>query len=115
MFDFLISSAHAQAAGAQAQNPIMSFVPIILVFIVFYFLMIKPQKKKMEQEQKFISELEKGTEVFTKSGMIGKIYGLTDKVVTLEIEGGMKVKFLRTQIGGSYANLTAESKKEDKK
>ena len=112
MLDFFISSAHAQAAAPQAQNPIMSFVPIILVFLVFYFLMIKPQKKKMEKEQKFVSEMQKGQEVFTKSGMIGKIYGLTDKVVTLELDGGTKVKFLRGQIGGSFASLSNEEEKK---
>ena len=112
MLGLLISNAHAQAAGAQA-NPIMNFVPIILVFIVFYFLMIKPQKKKMQEEQKFIAELQKGAEVFTKSGMIGKIYGLTDKVVTLEVEGGVKIKFLRSQIAGSTKAL--EESDENKK
>ena len=112
MFDFFIASAQAQTASAPAaQNPIMSFVPIILVFLVFYFLMIKPQKKKMQEEQKFVSEMQKGQEVFTKSGMIGKIYGLTDRVVTLELDGGTKVKFLRTQIGGAFTNVTVEEKK----
>ncbi|MCO4756205.1 MAG: preprotein translocase subunit YajC [Bacteriovoracaceae bacterium] len=113
MLDLLMSNAYAQDAAAQ-QNPIMSFVPIILVFLVLYFLMIRPQKKKMEEEQRFISQMNKGDEVFTKSGMIGTIYGLTDKVVTLEIEGGQKVKFLRNQIGGSTKILSekpAEAKK----
>lgn len=112
MLGLLISNAHAQAAGAQ-QNPIMNFVPIILVFIVFYFLMIKPQKKKMQEEQKFIAELQKGVEVFTKSGMIGRIHGLTDKIVTLEVEGGVRIKFLRSQIAGSTNTLHSNS--EDKK
>ncbi|MEX0798734.1 MAG: preprotein translocase subunit YajC [Bacteriovoracaceae bacterium] len=100
MFSFFIANAYAQDPVPQ-QNPIMSFVPIILVFLVLYFLMIRPQKKKMQEEQKFISEMQRGDEVFTKSGMIGKIHGLTDKTVTLEIEDGQKVKFLRNQIGGS--------------
>ncbi len=113
MFDLLISNAHAQAAGAQT-NPIMNFVPIILVFIVFYFLMIKPQKKKMQEEQKFVAGMQKGEEVFTKSGMIGTIYGLTDKIVTLEVDGGTKLKFLRSQIAGSAKSLY-ETKEEKKK
>ncbi len=104
MLGLLISDAHAQAA-AQQPNTIMNFVPIILVFIVFYFLMIRPQKKKMQQEQEYIAGMQKGEEVFTKSGMLGTISGLTDKVVTLEIEGGVRVKFLRTQIAGSSKNL----------
>jgi preprotein translocase subunit YajC len=114
MFGLLISNAHAQAAGA-AGNPIMNFVPIILVFIVFYFLMIRPQKKKMQDEQKFVAELQKGTEVFTKSGMIGRIHGLTDKVVTLEVEGGVRIKFLRSQIAGSTKSLNETSEDKNKK
>ena len=112
MLGLLISNAQAQAGAVQA-NPIMNFVPIILVFIVFYFLMIKPQKKKMAEEQKFVNDMQKGEEVFTKSGLIGKIYGLTEKVVTLEIEGGVKIKFLRSQIAGSAKALLET--KEDKK
>ena len=112
MFNLLIANAHAQAAAAPQQNPMFSFIPLALVFFVFYFLMIRPQKKKMEEEQKYIANVQKGEEVYTKSGMIGKIYGLTDKVVTLELEDGVKVKFLRNQIAGSVASLFA--KKEEK-
>lgn len=113
MLGLLISNAHAQAAAASAQSPLMSFVPLALVFFVFYFLMIKPQKKKMQEEQKFIANMQKGQEVYTKSGMIGKIHGLTDKIVTLEIEGGTKIKFLRNQVAGSAKALfeTTEEKK----
>jgi preprotein translocase subunit YajC len=112
MLGLLISNAHAQATPAAQQSPLMSFIPLVLVFLVFYFLMIKPQKKKMEEEQKFNATMEKGQEVFTKSGLIGKVHGLTDKVVTLEIEGGNKVKFLRNQIAGPASSLF---KTEEKK
>lgn len=106
MLDLLIGTAHAQqATGMPQQGGFMSFLPLIAIFFVFYFLMIRPQKKKMEEEQKFVTSLKKGDEVFTKSGMLGTIYGLTDKVVTLELAEGMKVKFLRTQIGGSSKEL----------
>lgn len=108
MFDLLISSAHAQAAGAN-QSPAMSFVPIILVFFVLYFFMIRPQKKKMDAQMKYISELKKGDEVYTKSGMIGVIYGLTEKIVTLELDGNIKVKFLRSQIAGNMKELDSKS------
>ena len=106
MFDLLISSAHAQAtAAAPQQNPIMSMIPLVAVFFVFYFLMIRPQKKKMADEQEFISGLEKGSEIYTKSGILGKITGLTDKVATIEIEGGVKLKILRTHIAGSAKDI----------
>jgi len=123
MLGLLITSAHAQAAaaGAEAQNPIMQFLPIIMVFFVFYFLMIRPQKKKMADEQKFVQELTKGDDIYTKSGLLGKIHGLTDTIVTLELEDGTRVKFLRSQIGGNAKTLfekkeaKKEAKKEDKK
>ena len=62
--------------------------------------MIKPQKKRLQEEQNLIAALGKGDEVFTKSGMLGKIAGLTDKIVTLEISDGVKIKVLKSQIGG---------------
>lgn len=115
MLSFIISNAYAQEAGAQAPSALMSMVPLIAVFFVFYFLMIRPQKKKMEEERKFISNLQKGEEIYTKSGMIGTIYGLTDKVVTIEVEGGNKIKFLRSQIGGATKDLFAAAGDSNKK
>jgi preprotein translocase subunit YajC len=111
MFDLLISSAHAQAAGQQAQPAWVSFVPFVLIFLVMYFLMIRPQKKRMEEEQAFINKLSHGDQVYTKSGILGKITGIADKVVTLELEGGTKMKVLKSHIGGSASALFAEDKK----
>lgn len=108
MFNLLISSAHAQAAaGAPQQNPIMSFIPFILVFVVMYFFMIRPQKKKAQEEMDFLSKLGHGEEIFTKGGILGKVTGITDKVVTLELEGGSKMKVLKSQIGGSAKAIFA--------
>ncbi|HLT23182.1 MAG TPA: preprotein translocase subunit YajC [Bacteriovoracaceae bacterium] len=111
MFD-IFSSAYAQTAatGAPQQSPFMSFVPFVLIFLVMYFLMIRPQKKKVQEEQNFLSKLSHGDEVFTKSGILGKITGIADKVVTLELEGGSKMKVLKSHIGGSSTQLLAEKK-----
>jgi len=111
MFNFLISSAHAQTAGQPAQSPFIQFIPFVLIFLVMYFFMIRPQKKKLEDEQAFLSKLSHGDEVYTKSGILGKITGIADKVVTLELEGGTRMKVLKTHIGGSTAGLFAEAKK----
>ena len=84
----MITTAYAQEAstGTKAQpNPIMGFLPFILVFAVFYFLMIRPQKKRMVREKNFLSSLKRGDEVYTKSGIIGTVRGLTEKVVDLEV------------------------------
>jgi preprotein translocase subunit YajC len=111
MLDLFVSSAHAQVAGAPGQSPFISFIPFILIFVVMYFLMIRPQKKRMQEEQNFISKLSHGDEVYTKSGILGKITGIAEKVVTLETEGGSKLKVLKSHIGGSTAQLFAEPKK----
>ncbi|MCY4644826.1 MAG: preprotein translocase subunit YajC [Bacteriovoracales bacterium] len=106
----MVSMAYAQQQTQQAQeapqpNPMMSFVPFILVFAVFYFLMIRPQKKRMAQEKTFLESLKRGDEVYTKSGIIGTIVGLTDKVVDLEITKGVKIKILRTQVADMAEKL----------
>lgn len=112
--DFLFANAFAQdAAGAATQNPMMSFVPFIVIFAIFYFLVIRPQKGKLEQEQKMLQSLTKGDEIYTKAGILGTVHGMTDKVVTLEVENGVKFKVLRSQIGGLAKTIfeQAESKK----
>ena len=116
----MISVAHAQEAASAAaqttaaqpqQSPIMSFVPFILIFLVFYFLMIRPQKKKLEEEKQLLSNLNKGDEIYTKSGVFGTIAGLTDKVVTLEVSDGIKIKFLRSQVAGFAKNIFSNESK----
>ena len=103
--------AHAEAQAVAAQNPLLQFLPLVVVFVIFYFLMIRPQKKKFEEEQNLINKLSKGDEIYTKSGFIGKIYGLTDKVIDLEITDGVRVKVLKSQIGGLAKSVLETEKK----
>ena len=114
MLDLILSSAQAQDAAANPamnQNPVMQFLPFILVFGIFYFLMIKPQKKKLEQEQAMLNALSKGDEVYTKAGMLGTIVGLTEKIVTLEVSSGVKLKVVRSQVAGKSSGLFETEKK----
>lgn len=105
--NLLFAVAHAQeaAGGAPQQAPWASFLPFVIIFVVFYFLMIRPQKKRMDQEKQFLSNLKKGDEVYTKSGVIGTIAGITEKVVTLEVNESTKIKFLRSQVAGLAQNI----------
>lgn len=96
----LSTNAYAQAGSAPAQNPMLQFVPLVFVFVIFYFLMIRPQKKKFEEEQALLNKLAKGDEVYTKAGFIGIIYGITDKIVDLEVTNGVRIKVLKSQIAG---------------
>lgn len=95
------AGAEAPAGGpAQAQAPGMMgmLFPFILMFAVVYFLMIRPQQKKMKEHQKMLTELQQGDEVLTASGILGKVSQLTDKVVTVEIAKNVEVKMLKNQV-----------------
>ena len=76
------------------------FAPLILIFIVFYLLLIRPQQKKQKAVQEMISNLKKGDKVITNGGMYGTVVDLKEKVVTLNIGDNVKVKFLRSAISG---------------
>lgn len=94
----------APAAGGAAGG-IASFVPLILIFVVFYFLLIRPQQKKAKEHQAYLNDLKKGEKVITNGGIHGRITGLTDSVVTLEIAENVRIKVTRSAIMGSAAAL----------
>ena len=73
-------------------------MPFLLMFMVVYFLMIRPQQKKMKEQQEMLTTLKHGDEVITASGMLGTITGITDKVVTLEVADDVKIKMIKSQI-----------------
>jgi preprotein translocase subunit YajC len=77
-----------------------SFLPLILMFVVFYFLLIWPQQKKAKTHRQVLSNLRKGDEVVTSGGLYGTITGLTDTVVTLEIAEKVRIKVARSSIAG---------------
>lgn len=82
----LIANAHAQAAAAQdPTGGLLGLAPIILMFIVLWFLMIRPQMKKAKEHQKLVSELQKGDEVVTQGGMAGRITKVGESYVTIEV------------------------------
>ena len=103
----LVAVAYAQAAGGSGAgpNPLVQFLPLILIFAVFYFLLIRPQQKKAKEHQNFLQTLQKGDAVVTNGGIHGKITGLTDKVVTLEIADNVRVKVARTHILGAPSSV----------
>jgi preprotein translocase subunit YajC len=97
------------ANGGGPQGGIISFVPLILIFVIFYFLLIRPQQKKAKEHQKYLANLKKGDAVVTSGGLHGEITGLTDTVVTLEIADNVRVKVSRQHILGSKASITANN------
>lgn len=85
-----ISNAYAQTAGGMGGN-LTSFLPIILMFVVLYFLMIRPQMKRQKEQRAMMDALAKGDEVVTAGGVLGKVTKVTDAYVTLEIANGTEV------------------------
>jgi preprotein translocase subunit YajC len=87
---FMIAQA-APAAG-QAPNPIMTFLPLILLFVVFYFLMIRPQMKRQKEHRNMVAALSKGDEVVTNGGIAGKVEEVGESFITVEIAPNVKIK-----------------------
>ena len=81
------------AAGTTGQgNALFSFLPLILVFVVFYFFMIRPQMKKQKEMTNYRSSLKKGDKVVTTGGIYGRIYEVKDNYVTVDVGGDVKLK-----------------------
>jgi preprotein translocase subunit YajC len=85
-------------APQPGQNPIISFLPIILIIVVFYFFMIRPQMKKQKDQNKFRQELQKGDKIVTIAGIHGKLVEIQDTTFTMEVEGGMRMKIEKSAV-----------------
>lgn len=95
----IIPSAMAQQQAAQGSQGIMSTVVLFGgMFFIMYFLMIRPQKKREQEHQKFVESIQKGDEVVTQSGLLGKVVGVADKVITLEVAPNVKIKVLKPTV-----------------
>lgn len=94
----LLSSAWAQTA-APAQPSLMEQVfPFIIIFLIFFFLVIRPQQRRAQSHKGFIASLKRGDSVLTSGGILGTIEGLTDQFVTLQIADNVKIRILKAQI-----------------
>jgi preprotein translocase subunit YajC len=97
--DWFISTAAAQTAGAATQpNPIMSMLPLLLIFVVFYFMLIRPQSKRAKEHRAMLAALEAGNEIATAGGIIGKVTEVGENFVTVEIASNVLVKVQRNTI-----------------
>jgi preprotein translocase subunit YajC len=96
-FDF-ITPAHAQAAGGMPGGDLMTFLPMIAIFVVFYFLLIRPQQKKAKEAKAMLDALQKGDEVVTAGGLLGRITKLTDQYATVEVAENTEIIVQRPAI-----------------
>lgn len=90
--------AYAQEAGGGFAQGFIGLFPLILIFLIFYFLLIRPQQKKAKEHREMLSAIKKGDEVITSGGIHGNIVGIADNVITLEIANNVRVKVSREYI-----------------
>jgi len=93
-----ITDAYAQAAGGSTGSDLMTFLPMIAIFVVFYFLLIRPQQKRAKETKAMLEALQKGDEVITAGGIVGKISKLNDQYAAVEIAPNVEISVQRGAI-----------------
>ncbi len=109
----MISVAHAMGqTGGQAGGAggIAGFLPIIILFVIFYFLLIRPQQKKAKEHKTMISDLKKGARIITSGGIYGTIKSIDDTTIGLEIAEKIKIKITRGNVAAVVSGTTTDSK-----
>ena len=105
-----ITNAYAQsAASGFSLDSIGSFIPILLMFVVLYFLMIRPQQKKQKEQREMINALSAGDEVMTSGGIVGKIVKVSENFVTLQVSAGTEIVIQKGSIVSLLPNGTIET------
>jgi preprotein translocase subunit YajC len=97
--EWLIPSAYAQAAGGAQPNAFLQLLPLVLIFVVFYFLLIRPQAKRAKEHKAMVAALGVGDEVVTSGGILGKVTETGEQFLTVEIAEGVRVKVQRHTVG----------------
>ncbi len=97
---FFPSVAHAMGTtgGGDSTQGMMSLLPLVAMFVIFYVLLIRPQQKRAKDHKAMLETLKRGDEVVTQGGLLGKVSGITDDVVTLEVAQDVKVRVQRGAI-----------------
>ena len=96
--DFFISPAWAQAAGGSSASTWMNILPLVLIFVVFYFLLIRPQTKRAKEHREMVAKLSAGDEVVTNGGILGRISEIDESFVTLEVAPKVTIRVQRFQV-----------------
>jgi len=107
ILDFFIASAHAQ--DATQPGGLMSFLPLIIIFVIFYFLLIRPQMKRAKEHKKLVAELGNGDEVVTNGGILGRITNVGESFITVELADNVQIKVQRHAISNVMPKGTIKS------
>ena len=107
ILDFFIASAHAQ--DATQPGGLMSFLPLIIIFVIFYFLLIRPQMKRAKEHKKLVAELGNGDDVVTNGGLLGRITNVGESFITVELADNVQIKVQRHAISSIMPKGTIKS------
>ena len=110
---FFISNAWAEGAagaGAAPEGGLMGFIPLVLIFVLFYFLLIRPQAKRAKEHKQMVGALAKGDEVVTNGGVLARISDISESFITVEIADGVEVKVQRNAIASLVPKGTYNAK-----
>jgi preprotein translocase subunit YajC len=113
--DPVLHAFFSQTAPQAQPSPIVSFLPFILIAVVFYFVFFRPQQKQAKTHQTFLGALKKGDEVVTQGGIIGTVHVVEDRTVTLDVGGGTKLRILKAQVAGPWKAVEAPAMKVEAK
>ena len=103
--------AYAQGVpGVTGPSPVMTILPFILIFVIMYFLILRPLQKKGKEHQEMLNKLKKNDEVMTSGGIYGKVVALADNVVTLEVAPNVRIRVHRPQISAVVTGEKSSSK-----
>jgi preprotein translocase subunit YajC len=108
ILDFFIDSAWAQDGGATS-DPLGMFLPLIIIFVLFYFLLIRPQNKKQKEHRQMVEALANGDEVVTAGGVLGKVTEVGDQFITVEVANNVSVKVQRHTVASVLPKGTLKS------
>jgi len=111
-----VALAHAQEAANAAPKQPSTFeslvIPMLAFFLIFYFLVLRPQASKAKEVQSFLTSLKKGDEVLTMGGILGTIVGISDRFIDLKISEGSKIKVLKSSLSGPFKPAENTAKKK---
>jgi len=99
----------AQAAGPEQPNPLISMAPLVFIFIIFYFLLIRPQQKKAKDHAKLVESIKTGDQVVTNAGIHGVVVNVKEKTILIKIADNVKVEFDRGAVAVVESTASKES------
>jgi len=106
---FFISDAVAQTGSTAGSGGIGAFLPMILLFVVFYFLLIRPQQKRQKEHKNMVADLAKGDEIVTMGGILGKITAIDENFITVDVSKGTEIRVQRASVQAMMPKGTIKS------